>query len=85
MNIIHLSRKKLPNSPRPGKDYFVLQNPMTTDLPSGLNRTAQVMPAEKRYLQSVAQVWQADGISLINAEMTGIRLIRFASRLLFKA
>jgi hypothetical protein len=46
MNIIHLSRKKLPHSPRPGKDYFLLQNPMTTDLRSGRNRTAKVMPAE---------------------------------------
>jgi hypothetical protein len=35
-------------------------------------------------LQPVAQVWQVDGISLVNAEMTGIRMIRFASRLLFK-
>jgi hypothetical protein len=36
-------------------------------------------------LQSVAQVWQADNIPLVNAEMTGIRMNRFASSLLSKA
>jgi len=36
-------------------------------------------------LQSVTQVWQTDYISLINTEMTGNHMDRFASSRLFKA